>query len=302
MLAQATIAAVFSARTTSAARPPNEMSRFRNWPTRRANRAISVSRTIASRRPSASKPGTPKQLPKRSRSRGAATLKTHQQLIRKRLLLGSLAPAALIGLLVSIFFVVNASRTLDEPSRPGPFDRRLPRPQRVRVHRGNRDSLMVLLQATLAASGGAARRCSTSPPPLAISGPLTLPSLDQLRPLHRRRRRPPDRPGDGSTSRRSSDRRVDPQLDAPAARARLPEVIGWVYVERLDLAPLAQRKKDLLLTDAGLLLALSPLPPGSPTGSPLRSTNPSWRSPAPSIRWPRATPQHASTKARRRTW
>ena len=177
--------------------------------------------------------------------------------IRKRLLLGSLAPAALIGLLVSIFFVVNASRTLDESLRDQGLSIAgfLAPASEYGTISGNRDSLMVLLQATLAQHPvrGAAV-LDQSGHTLAISGPLTLPSLDQLRAAQAPTPTTPiDRAMGFIAPVIRSPVDLGELLDAPDARARLPEVIGWVYVE-LDLAPLTQRKKDLLLADAGLLL------------------------------------------------
>lgn len=71
--------------------------------------------------------------------------------IRRRLLLGSLVPAALIGIFVSIFFVVNASRSLDESLRDQglAITGFLAPASEYGTISGNRDSLTALLQATL---------------------------------------------------------------------------------------------------------------------------------------------------------
>lgn len=177
--------------------------------------------------------------------------------IRKRLLLGSLVPAALIGIFISIFFVYNASRTLDESLRDQglAITGFLAPASEYGTISGNRESLMALLQATLGQHPvrGAAVLDQLGHT-LAISGPLTLPPMTLLRsaqsPLPTK---PTDRALGFIAPIKRSPVDLGELLDVPDPKAKRSDVIGWVYVE-LDLAPLAQRKKDLMLTNTGLLL------------------------------------------------
>ena len=177
--------------------------------------------------------------------------------IRRRLLLGSLVPAALIGIFVSIFFVVNASRSLDESLRDQglAITGFLAPASEYGTISGNRDSLTALLQATLGQRPvrGAAVLDHLGHT-MAISGPLTLPSINMLKAAKGPTATPPtDRALGFIAPIRRSPVDLGELLDAPDARTQRTDVIGWVYVE-LDLGPLAQRKKDLLLANTALLM------------------------------------------------